>query len=124
MPQDTASHYDVMQWLMWQIGGLGPMMGQAGHFKNAAPEDVPYAKERYMTESHRLLGVLEKQLSKGKYIAGEYSIADMAIYPWIHTASGNYLGIDLLDYPNINAWYQSISQRPAVIESYEIGASL
>ncbi len=124
MPQDKKSHYNVMQWLMWQIGGLGPMMGQAGHFKNAASEDVPYAKKRYMDETHRLLGVLEKQLADNEYVAGEYSIADMAIYPWIYAASGSYLNIDMSAYKKVEAWMNTISARPAIIKSYEIGTEL
>ncbi|MFC3120045.1 glutathione S-transferase family protein [Agaribacter flavus] len=124
MPSETSAYYEVMQWLMWQIGGLGPMMGQAGHFKNAAPSDVPYAKERYFNESHRLLSVLEKQLTQREFIAEEYSIADIAIFPWVYAANGSYLDIDLGRYPNTKAWMDAIAARPAVIKSYEIGAGL
>lgn len=124
MPEETTQYFSVMQWLMWQIGGLGPMMGQAGHFKNAAPQDNFYAKERYYQETHRLLGVLEKQLAQSEYISGTYSIADMAIYPWIKAAAGNYLDIDLTGFPNTSRWVGNISARPAVIKSYKIGASL
>lgn len=124
MPKNKADYYNVMQWLMWQVGGLGPMMGQAGHFKNAAPEDIPYAQKRYFDETHRLLGVLEKQLEQNEYIAGRYSIADMAIYPWVFAANGDYLGIDLSQYKKTKDWMERISKRSAVIKSYEIGVKL
>ncbi len=124
MPKSKIQYYQVLQWLMWQIGGLGPMMGQAGHFRNAASEEVPYAKSRYMNETHRLLGVLDKQLEKDDFIAGEYSIADIACYPWIFAASQDYLGIDMSQYPNINTWSQRIGNRPAVIKAYEIGQTI
>jgi GST-like protein len=124
MPKDIAEYYNVMQWLMWQIGGLGPMMGQAGHFKNAAPENVPYASQRYFQETHRLLSVMEKQLSKGAFVAGDYSIADMAIYPWIYAASGDYLGLELTKFPSIKQWMDTISNRPAVIRAYEKAKTL
>lgn len=124
MPSDTSEHYNVMQWLMWQIGGLGPMMGQNGHFTNAAPEPIPYALERFHGETHRLLGVLEKQLQKTEFVAGNYSIADMAIFPWIKAGSGNYLNIDLSVYPATEKWMNRIAKRPAVIKAYSIGAEL
>jgi GST-like protein len=109
---------------MWQIGGLGPMMGQAGHFRNAATEEVAYAKTRYNNETQRLLGVLDKQLEDKQFIAGDYSIADIACYPWIFAASGNYLGINLADYPNVLRWSETISKRPAVNKAYEIGQNI
>lgn len=124
MPVDRARYYNVLQWLMWQVGGLGPMMGQAGHFKNAAPEKIPYAQNRYLEESKRLLGVLDKQLQNSSYVADEYSIADMAIYPWVFAAAGNYIGIDLSHYKNVEIWANLIGQRPAVQKAYEIGALL
>lgn len=124
MPSDKQAYYQVLQWLMWQVGGLGPMMGQAGHFKNTAPEDVPYAKERYFTEAHRLLSVLEKQLTDSDFVAMDYSIADMAIFPWVYAAKGAYLDMDIGRYPNVDQWIERIESRPAVKRSYAIGAGL
>ena len=123
-PEGSADYYNVLQWLMWQVGGLGPMMGQAGHFRNFAPEDVPYGKKRYLDETHRLFGVLNRQLEGNKFIASDYSIADMMIYPWIYAGSGNYLGIDLSKYPNVSRWLDNITKRPAVKKAYEIGPKL
>ena len=120
MPKNGADYYNVLQWLMWQVGGLGPMMGQAGHFLNFAPEDVPYAKNRYVQETHRLVGVLDKQLKDSEYVAGEYSIADMAIYPWVLTASGKYLGLDLNQYQNVQKWFNNLSSREAIKRAYEV----
>lgn len=124
MPKNGPEYYNILQWLMWQVGGLGPMMGQAGHFRNAATDDVPYAKTRYMDETHRLLGVLDKQLDDNDFIAGDYSIADMACFPWVVAASGDYLGVDLSEYPNVVKWSERISKRPAVVKAYEIGQSI
>lgn len=121
MPNKGPEYYNALQWLMWQIGGLGPMMGQAGHFRNAATEEVPYAKTRYMDETHRLLGVLDKQLEHREFITGDYSIADIACYPWVFAASGSYLGIDLSEYANVMHWSEGISKRPAVMKVYEKG---
>lgn len=114
MPSDLRPRYQVMQWLMWQMGGLGPMAGQNGHFLLYAPEQVPYAIDRYGKEVNRLYGVLDTQLGKtGAYVAGaDYSIADMAIFPWIRTHQAQK--VSLADFPHIERWYHAIFARPAV----------
>lgn len=120
IPKGTAK-YDAIQWLMWQVGDLGPMMGQAGHFIKYAYQYIPYAKRRYFKKTKRLLKTLEEQLSDRDFITGEYNIADMACYPWVLTAES--LGINKDKYPNINAWVERIGNRDAVKRAYEIGAS-
>jgi len=105
--------YNVLQWVMFQMGGLGPMLGQAHHFRIYAPEKIEYAVNRYSNEAKRLYGVLDKQLSKTAYLAGdEYTIADIASFPW--TRSWKNQGIELSDYPNVQRWFNAISERPAV----------
>ena len=106
----------VLQWLVWQVGGLGPMAGQNGHFAVYAPEPVPYAITRYRAETARLYGVLDRQLEGRACIAGDYSIADMACYPWIvpHRAHGQ----DLADFPNVARWFAAIAARPATLRAY------
>ncbi|MFJ9449619.1 MULTISPECIES: glutathione binding-like protein [unclassified Herbaspirillum] len=105
--------YNVLQWVMFQMGGLGPMLGQAHHFRIYAPEKIEYAVNRYSNEAKRLYGVLDKQLSKTAYLAGdEYTIADIASFPW--TRSWKNQGIELSDYPNVQRWFDAISERPAV----------
>lgn len=116
LPKSGAARYNVLQWLYWQMGGLGPMAGQNHHFTQYAPEKVPYAINRYVNETARLYGVLDKQLANKTFITGEYSIADMASYPWIR--SHDKQGQDLNNFPNIKAWFERISARPAVIEAY------
>lgn len=116
LPKSGAARYNVLQWLYWQMGGLGPMAGQNHHFTQYAPEKVPYAINRYVNETARLYGVLDKQLANKAFITGEYSIADMASYPWIR--SHEKQGQDLNNFPNIKAWFERISARPAVIEAY------
>ncbi len=113
---------DILQWLMWQMGGLGPMSGQAFHFGKYAPEKIPYAIDRYTREVGRLYGVLDRQLEGRAFIAGDYSIADMACYPWLvpHQA----LGQDLNDVPNVKRWFDSIAARPATIAAYAKGAAI
>ena len=117
MPKDLRGRVEVLKWLFWQVGGLGPMAGQAGHFRVYAPEPVPYAIDRYTKEVNRLYGVLDKQLAAHEYVAGEYSIADMAIYPWIvpHAPHGQKLE----DFPHLKRWFAAIAARPAVIKAYE-----
>lgn len=113
LPQDTREKFEVLQWLMFQMGGLGPMLGQAHHFRIYAPEKIQYAIDRYTKEANRLYGVLEQQLSRYAYVAGhEYTIADIAIYPWINSWKNQ--GIDLPDYPQLQHWFESIGRRPAV----------
>lgn len=118
LPKGKAKHQTI-QWLMWQMGGLGPMMGQANHFIKFASEEIPYGKKRYFEETKRLLGVLEKQLEGQEFIIGEYTIADIACYPWVLGAES--LRINRQDYPNVYGWIDRISKREAVIKSYQVG---
>ena len=118
---DRAGWFEVQQWLHWQIGGLGPNMGQAGHFHVFAAEDVPYAKARFIAETERLIGVMERRLEHREYLAGPYSIADIACYPWLHVHT--MLPLSLAAYPRVGAWLAAISKRPAVKRAYEIGAT-
>ena len=111
-PSDEQSRVEVEQWLMWQMGGFGPMLGQNHHFSKFAPERIGYATERYVNETKRLYGVLDKQLFGQNYVAGEYSIADMAIFPWIFR--DEWQQIDINDYPNVKAYMERIQARPAV----------
>ncbi len=114
LPADLRARSRVLQWLMWQMGGLGPMAGQNGHFLLYAPEKVPYAIDRYGKEVNRLYGVLNTQLGKtGAFVAGsDYSIADMAIFPWIRTHQAQKVSLE--DFPHIERWYNTLFQRPAV----------
>lgn len=122
LPREEVARYEVVQWLMWQMGGLGPMMGQANHFIKYADLDIPYAKNRYFKETERLLGVLDKQLNGKNYIVGEYSIADMAAYPWVLEAED--LSVDLSKFPNVAAWMTRMGDRPAIRRAYAIGKSI
>lgn len=117
MPSDMRGRYDVLQWLMWQMGGLGPMLGQNHHFRKYAPEQVPYAITRYDKEAMRLYAVLDKQLAGRDYICGEYSIADMACYPWMKPYEMQ--GINIGDYKNVGKWMARVAARPAVAAVYE-----
>ncbi len=120
MPTSLAGRYDAMQWLMWQMGGLGPMAGQANHFMTYAPEDVPYGKKRYVNETERLMGVLDKRLADREFVAERYSVADMAIYPWAKGVDS--VGIDWQNkFSNVADWASRIAERPAVKKSYQIG---
>jgi GST-like protein len=112
MPQDMRRRYDVIQWLMFQMGGVGPMLGQAHHFRQYAPEKIAYAIDRYTNEAGRLYNVIDRRLAEAPYLAGEYSIADMAVYPWIRPHERQ--GQKLEDYPNLKRWFQAIDTRPAV----------
>lgn len=112
IPSSSRDRYTVIQWLMFQMGGVGPMLGQAHHFRQYAPESIPYAIERYTNEATRLYRVLDKQLSQVEYVAGDYSIADMAIFPWILPYERQ--GQDLANYPNLKRWFDAINERPAV----------
>lgn len=116
---DLRVKTETMQWLFWQMGGLGPMLGQNHHFTQYAPEKVPYAIERYLKETNRLYGVLNKQLEVRDFIAGEFSIADMACYPWIvpHEKQGQ----KLTDFPHIKRWFDAIGARPGVQRAYAKG---
>lgn len=117
IPADIRGRTDVLQWLFWQMGGLGPMAGQNHHFSQYAPEKIPYAINRYVNETGRLYAVLNKRLSDREFVAGEYSIADIAIYPWIvpHERQGQKLE----DFPHLQRWFEAIKARPATIRAYE-----
>jgi GST-like protein len=112
LPREPEARYETLQWLMFQMGGVGPMFGQAHHFLRAAPEPVPYAVARYTKETARLYGVLDGQLGRKEYLAGAYSIADVATYPWV--ARHEWHRIALGDYPNVARWFAAIGARPAV----------
>jgi GST-like protein len=116
LPTDLAGRVDVLQWLFWQMGGLGPMLGQNHHFSTYAPEKIPYAINRYVKETERLYGVLNTQLAEREFVAGDYSIADMAAYPWIvpHERQGQ----NLADFPHLKRWFEAIQARPAVQRAY------
>jgi GST-like protein len=119
LPKDTAGKYKVMEWLMWQVGGFGPMLGQAHHFRIYAPERIQYAYDRYTNEAKRLYGVLDKQLGKHEFVAGkQYTIADMAIFPWCRSAANQ--GIDWADFPNAKRWFDAIEARPAVQRGVQV----
>ena len=112
--------YQVLQWLMFQMGGVGPMFGQAHHFMRAKKDEIPYGSERYGTEAKRLYGVLEKRLSAAAYLADEYSIADIATYPWV--ARHEWHRVDLAGFPSVKRWYDSIGARPAVVRGMAVPA--
>ncbi|MEM6498965.1 MAG: glutathione S-transferase N-terminal domain-containing protein, partial [Pseudomonadota bacterium] len=112
LPHDSAQRWDVLQWLMWQMGGLGPMMGQAEHFFHHADVNDSYATDRYVNETSRLLGVLDKQLSDREFICGDYTIADMACFPWVRI--NKLCGQQIENYPHVSRWYGEIRNRPAV----------
>ncbi len=114
LPQESADRARVIEWLMFQMASVGPMFGQLGHFRNAAPEQIPYAIASYEKETLRLLGVLDRQLADNPYIAGEYSIADMATHPWVVSATSPYGGILLEEFPNVQRWIATMESRPAV----------
>src|SRR6516164_4665701 len=116
LPKDLRGRVEVLQWLFWQMGGLGPMAGQNHHYSNYAPEKIPYAIERYVKETNRLYGVLDKRLADRPLIAGAYSIADMATYPWIVPYERQ--GQRLEDFPHVKRWLESVRSRPAVVRAY------
>jgi GST-like protein len=116
LPTDVRGRFEVMKWLFWQMGGLGPMAGQSNHFNVYAKEKLPYAMERYAKETQRLFGVLNKRLADRAFVAGDYSIADMASYPW--TLSFANHGISMDDFPHLKRWQAEIAARPAVIRAY------
>lgn len=122
LPKDLAGRSQTLQWLFWQMAGLGPMAGQNHHFSAYAPERIPYAIDRYVKETERLYGVLDKGLAEREFIAGEYSIADMASYPWI--VPHKRQGIDLEAFPNVKRWFEAIAARPATIRAYEKGKAI
>jgi GSH-dependent disulfide-bond oxidoreductase len=118
LSKDPITRCETLQWLMFQMGGLGPMLGQAHHFREYAPEPIDYAINRYTDEAVRLYQVLEKRLEQSEYLAGDYTIADVATFPWIRTRKLH--GQDLADYPNVNRWYQAIKTRSAVSEGLSV----
>ena len=117
-PKDAKGRWHTAQWLMWQMGGVGPMLGQVHHFVKFNPGKAPYAEERYLKEAKRLYGVLDKQLAKTEFVAGDYSIADMAIWPWI--SRFEWQKIDMNEVPNVKRWYSAIARRPAVQRGYDV----
>jgi GST-like protein len=120
LPPVSPARYEVMQWLMWQMGGVGPMFGQTHHFLRFAPEKVPYAIARYHKETERLYGVLDRQLAIHPYVAGDYSIADMAIFPWVSRHA--WQEISLESYPHVARWADDVGQRPAVVRGMAVPA--
>ncbi|MEO6747380.1 MAG: glutathione binding-like protein [Caldimonas sp.] len=122
MPASTRGRYEMLEWLMFQMGGVGPMLGQAHHFRIYAPEKIEYAVNRYTNEAKRLYGVMNKRLAKTRYMAGnEYTIADIAIFPWLRSWKNQ--GIDWVDYPHLKGWFDEIAARPAVQRGVEVLAS-
>ncbi|MGO8954127.1 MAG: glutathione S-transferase N-terminal domain-containing protein [Rhodomicrobium sp.] len=117
IPLDLRGRVQVLEWLMWQMGGLGPMAGQNHHFAIYAPEKLPYAIDRYVKETNRLYGVLNKRLANRPFVAGDYSIADMACYPWIVPYERQ--GQKLEDFPHLQRWFEEIKGRPATVRAYE-----
>ena len=127
LPKELHARYEILQWLYWQMGGLGPMAGQAGHFNIYAPQFAPaeqlvYGQKRYSNEVNRLYGVLDKRLTDRPFVAGDYSIADMAIWPWV--VSYKNFGQTLEDFPNLKRWFAEIGKRPAVVKGQAVGADL
>ena len=118
-PDDERARVAVEEWLMWQMAGFGPMLGQNHHFRNYAPEKLPYAIDRYVNEAHRLYGVLNRRLEERDYVAGDYSIADMAIASWARGHERQ--GVDLAEFPHVRRWLDAILARPAVAKAVEIG---
>jgi len=122
LPKSGDKRWKTLEWLNWQMGGPGPMLGQVHHFVKYNPGKAPYAEERYLKEAHRLYGVLNKQLEGRDFITGEYSIADIANWPWI--SRFEWQTIDLNKYPNVKRWYETIAKRPAVQKGMAVGADL
>ena len=119
LPAGDRAKYEVLQWLMFQMGGIGPMLGQAHHFRIYAPEKIAYAIDRYTNEARRLYGVMDKQLWAHRYIAGdEYTIADIAIFPWLRSWQNQ--GVDWADYPRLKVWFDGIASRPAVMRGVQV----
>ncbi len=121
IPSSIRGRTEVTEWLFWQAAGLGPMAGQNHHFSRYAPQKIPYAIDRYVKETNRLYGVLNKRLAGREFIAGDYSVADMAAYPWVvpHEAQGQ----NLSDFPHLKRWFGTIKVRPATVRAYELAPS-
>jgi len=122
LPKDVRGKYEVLQWVNWQMGGLGPNCGQNHHFSAYASEKIPYAINRFVNETNRLYGVLNKRLADREFIAGDYSIADMMCWPWIvpHERQGQKIG----DFPHLKRWFETMKARPGVVRGYEVGKEL
>jgi GST-like protein len=118
MPKELKPRYRVIEWLMWQMGGIGPFLGQVHHFTKYNPGKAPYAEARYLKEAHRLYGVLDRRLKEREFVSDDYSIADIAIWPWI--SRFEWQTIDLNRYPNVKRWYLEIAKRPAVQRGYHV----
>ena len=121
MATEKLARIETIEWLMWQMGGIGPMLGQVHHFVKFNPGKAPYAEERFLKEARRLYGVLDKRLETHEYLAGEYSIADVATWPWI--SRFEFQTMDLNAFPNVKRWYSAIAARPAVIKGYDVPAA-
>jgi GST-like protein len=123
LPAGDRAKYEVLQWLMFQMGGVGPMLGQCHHFRIYAPEKIPYAIERYTNEARRLYGVIDKRLAQSAWLGGaEYSIADIATFPWLRSWQNQ--GVQLEDYPHLERWFYTIAERPAVQRALKVLADL
>ena len=122
IPDDIRGRVEVLQWLFWQMGGLGPMAGQNHHFVKYAPEKLPYAMDRYIKETSRLYAVLDRRLADREFVAGDYSIADMPAYPWVVPHERQQQNLD--DFPDLKRWFDTIRARPAVVRAYEKGAAI
>ncbi|MBB3281697.1 glutathione S-transferase N-terminal domain-containing protein [Mitsuaria sp. BK037] len=119
LPPDTRGRYEALQWLMFQMGGVGPMLGQTHHFRMYAPEKIEYAIDRYTNEAKRLYGVIDRRLARSRYIAGPaYGITDMAIFPWLRGAKNQ--GVEMADFPHLKGWFDEIAARPAVMRAVEV----
>jgi GSH-dependent disulfide-bond oxidoreductase len=118
MPMETRARFAVLEWLMFQMGGVGPFFGQAHHFLRQAPEPIPYAQDRYVKEVRRLYGVMDKRLGEVPYLAGDYSIADMATYPWV--ARYEWHKVALAEFPSVERWFKAIGARPAVARAMAV----
>ena len=121
LPSEGEAKWRVMEWLMWQMGGAGPMLGQAHHFVHFNPEKSEYARDRYANEAQRLYGVLDRQLAKHEFVAGDYSIADVAIWPWI--SRFEWQKVDMNAFENVKRWYVQVAERPAVQKGYNVPVS-
>jgi GSH-dependent disulfide-bond oxidoreductase len=118
LPREGEPRYRVLEWLMWQMGGVGPMLGQAHHFLRFNKSKAPYAEERFAKEAHRLYGVLDRRLAEREFVTNDYSIADIAIWPWV--SRFEWQTVDLKEYPNVKHWYETIARRPAVQRGYDV----
>ena len=121
LPEDPRKRMAVIEWLMFQMGGVGPMFGQTNHFRRFAKQEVPYAIERYTTEARRLYGVMDKRLATVEFLAGDYSIADVATFPWC--VRHDWQGVELSEFPNLKRWYEAIAGRPAVARGMAVPSS-